>query len=103
MSYAIIATGGKQYRVEVGGKYRVENLDAASGETIEIHAVHMISNGETVTIGAPLLKDRVVKAIVLEHGRGDKVTIFKKRRRKGYQRKQGHRQGYTQIQITAIV
>lgn len=100
--YAVIKTGGKQYRVVPGEKLRVESLDAEVGAVLSLGSVLVIGDGETVQIGTPLVSGAEVKATVLSHGRGDKVQIFKLRRRKHYQKHQGHRQGYTEIEITAI-
>ena len=93
MSYAIIRTGGKQFAVESGQTLRVPSIDKQAGETVEIEA---LSNGEgaDMTFGAATLN-----ATVIAHGRGEKIIIFKKKRRKQYKRKQGHRQGYTEIKI----
>ena len=100
--YAVIKTGGKQYRVVPGEKLRVESLDANIGAELSLGSVLVIGDGEAVHVGTPLVSGAEVKAKVLSHGRGDKVHIFKLRRRKHYQKHQGHRQGYTEIEITAI-
>ena len=100
--YAVIKTGGKQYRVVPGEKLRVESLDANVGAELSLGSVLVIGDGEAVHVGTPLVSGAEVKAKVLSHGRGDKVHIFKLRRRKHYQKHQGHRQGYTEIEITAI-
>ena len=101
--YAVIETGGKQYRVAQNDVIRVEKLSAAEGETITFERVLMIGEGADCKIGAPLLEGSKVVADVEEHGRGDKVTIIKFRRRQKYRRKQGHRQSYTQLRIKEIV
>ncbi len=100
--YAVIETGGKQYRVSQGQRIKVEKLDAAAGDTVNLDKVLMLANGEDVKIGAPYIKGGQVTATVSSHGRGDKVRIVKFRRRKHYRKSQGHRQDYTEIEITAI-
>lgn len=100
--YAIIKTGGKQYRVSAGEKVRVETLDAEVGSEVVLDQVLMVADGDKVTLGKPLLAGAAVKATVVAHGRGDKVRIFKHRRRKHYQKHAGHRQNYTEIQISGI-
>lgn len=97
--YAVIRTGGKQYRVIPGEKLKVEKLSGDVGSNIVIDKVLMIADGDDVTIGAPLIAGATVPATVVSHGRGDKVMIFKFRRRKHYRKTQGHRQSYTEIQI----
>lgn len=97
--YAVIRTGGKQYRVIPGEKLKVEKLLGEVGSDITIDKVLMIADGDDVTIGAPLIAGATVPATVISHGRGDKVMIFKFRRRKHYRKTQGHRQSYTEIQI----
>ena len=101
--YAVIKTGGKQYRVEPGGQLRVEALAADVGAPVSFGDVLMIGEGEAVKLGTPTLQGAQVKATVLGHGRGDKVKIFKLRRRKHYQKHQGHRQNYTEVRIDEIV
>ncbi len=93
MSYAIIRTGGKQFAVESGQTLRVPSIDKKAGETLELETL-ATGEGADITFGAATLN-----ATVVSHGRGDKVIIFKKKRRKQYKRKQGHRQGYTEIKI----
>ncbi|MBU3694822.1 MAG: 50S ribosomal protein L21 [Rhodocyclaceae bacterium] len=100
--YAVIKTGGKQYRVEPGAKLRVETLEAEEGSTVSLDEVLMIADGDNVSVGSPLLAGASVKATVVAHGRGDKIRIFKMRRRKHYQKRMGHRQNYTEIQIESI-
>ena len=100
--YAIIKTGGKQYRVQAGLKLKIEQIPAEVGSELVIDQVLMIADGENISMGKPLLSGASVVAKVLEQGRHDKVRIFKMRRRKHYQRHQGHRQNYTEIQITGI-
>ena len=101
--YAIIKTGGKQYRVQSGEQLRVEALPADVGATVSIEQVLLVGNGEGVKVGAPFVSGAKVTATVLSHGRGDKVRIFKLRRRKHYQKTQGHRQSYTELRIDDIV
>jgi len=101
--YAIIRTGGKQYRVSSGEQVRVEALPADVGAAISFDQVLMVGAGDGVRVGAPLVSGAQVKATVLGHGRGDKVKIFKLRRRKHFQKSQGHRQNYTEVRIDDIV
>jgi large subunit ribosomal protein L21 len=100
--YAVIATGGKQYRVEKGGLLRVEKLAAEAGSTVEFDQVLMIADGDQVRLGSPLLSGGKVVATVQRHAKGDKVTIVKFRRRKHYLRQKNHRQHYTQVRVTEI-
>ena len=101
--YAIIKSGGKQYRVQAGEQVRVEALAAEVGSTVSLEEVLLVGTGDGVTVGAPLVSGAKVKATVVSHGRGDKVKIFKLRRRKHYQKTQGHRQSYTELRIDDIV
>ncbi|AMC35747.1 MAG: 50S ribosomal protein L21 [Iodobacter sp.] len=101
--YAVVKTGGKQYKVVVGQKLKVEQITADIDSQIVLNEVLMVADGEAVVIGAPLVAGASISATVVTHGRGDKVTIFKMRRRKHYQRHQGHRQNYTELRIDAIV
>ena len=100
--YAVIKTGGKQYKVEQGQKIRVEKIDAESGASVELDKVLMIADGENVTIGTPYVDGGKVTATITEHGRGKKVRIIKFRRRKHHKKTQGHRQAYTDLEITGI-
>jgi len=100
--YAVIKTGGKQYRVAAGEKIKVEQIPADVGAEITLDQVLMVGEGETVKIGTPIIAGAKVTAKVIAHGRGPKIKIFKMRRRKHYQKHQGHRQNYTEIQISAI-
>ena len=100
--YAVIATGGKQYRVSSGAKLKIEQIAADVGSEIVLDQVLMVADGENVTLGTPLLSGASVKAKIVSHGRGDKVRIFKMRRRKHYRKSQGHRQNYTEIEILGI-
>ena len=100
--YAVIKTGGKQYKVCAGEKIKVEQLSADIGQDIVIDQVLAVFDGADTRVGTPLLAGAAVKAKVLAHGRGEKVHIFKMRRRKHYQKRQGHRQNYTELQIESI-
>ncbi len=100
--YAVIMTGGKQYRVSQGDKVRVEKLDAAEGDSVELDTVLMVVDGDDMKIGAPVLEGGKVTAQVKAHGRGDKVEIIKFRRRTHHMKRQGHRQAYTELEITGI-
>ena len=100
--YAVIETGGKQYRVSQGQRIKVEKLDAAAGDTVNLDKVLMLANGEDVKIGAPYIKGGQVTATVASHGRADKIRVVKFRRRKHYRKSSGHRQDYTELEITAI-
>ena len=101
--YAVIKSGGKQYRVESGAQVRVETLAADVGAAVAFEEVLLVGNGDQVKVGAPLVSGAKVKATVVSHGRGDKVKIFKMRRRKHFQKHQGHRQNYTEVRIDDIV
>lgn len=101
--YAVIKAGGKQYRVAPGEKLRVELIPAEVGTQVELGPVLLVGDGESIRLGQPTLSGASVTATVLAHGRGEKVQIFKMRRRKHYQKHQGHRQGFTEVQIEAIV
>ena len=100
--YAVIKTGGKQYRVSSGEKIKVEQIPADVGSQITLDQVLMVADGDKVSIGAPLVAGATVQATVVAHDRADKVHIFKMRRRKHYQKTQGHRQNYTEIRVDAI-
>ena len=100
--YAVIKTGGKQYRVAVGQKLKIEQIPADIGQEISLDQVLSVGEGDTLKIGAPLVDGAKVTATVLAQGRHDKIKIFKMRRRKGYRRTQGHRQNYTEIRIEAV-
>jgi len=100
--YAVIKTGGKQYRVASGAKLKVEQIAAEVGSEIVLDQVLMFADGDNVSLGTPLVNGASVKAKVVAHGRGDKVRIFKMRRRKHYRKSQGHRQNYTEIEILDI-
>jgi large subunit ribosomal protein L21 len=100
--YAVVKTGGKQYRVSAGEKLKVEQIPADVGSEIVLGEVLLVADGEAVKMGAPLVDGASVTARVLGHGRGEKVHIFKMRRRKHYRKSQGHRQNYTEIEIVGI-
>lgn len=100
--YAVIKTGGKQYKVAAGDKIRVEQMPADIGAEITIDQVLAVGAGDQLSVGAPLVSGATVSATVLSHGRHDKVRIFKMRRRKHYRKSQGHRQYYTEVQIAGI-
>jgi large subunit ribosomal protein L21 len=101
--YAVIQTGGKQYRVKSGEQLKVELLAAEVGATVSFDRVLMLGEGDGVRVGAPFLDGAAVKATVVSQGRGEKIRIFKMRRRKHYAKTQGHRQGYTEVRIDEIV
>ena len=100
--YAVIKTGGKQYKVAAGEKIKIEQIAADVGQEITIDQVLAIGAGSELTVGTPLVAGASVVAMVLAQGRHDKVRIFKMRRRKHYQKRQGHRQNFTEIQISAV-
>ena len=102
MSYAVIKTGGKQYRVATGDKLKVEILPGDVGAELVIDQVLAVGQGDSLKVGAPLLAGATVNAKVLAQGKHDKVTIFKLRRRKHYAKHQGHRQRFTELEITGI-
>ena len=101
--YAVIQTGGKQYRVKSGEQLKVELLGAEVGASVSFDRVLMLGEGDGVKVGAPFVSGATVKATVVAQGRGEKVRIFKMRRRKHYAKTQGHRQGYTEVRIDEIV
>jgi large subunit ribosomal protein L21 len=100
--YAVIKTGGKQYRVREGDVLRVEKLEAEAGSTVEFDHVLMVGEGADVKLGSPLVDGAKVTAKVSEHGKGRKITIVKFKRRQDYRRTKGHRQPYTELRITGI-
>jgi large subunit ribosomal protein L21 len=100
--YAVIRTGGKQYRVATNQVIEVEKLDVEAGSSIELAEVLMVGEGESATIGSPLVAGASVTATVLEQGKGPKLIVFKKRRRKNFRRKTGHRQKLTVLRVTDI-
>ena len=99
--YAVVKTGGKQYKVSVGEKLKVEQIPAELDSQIELEVL-MIADGENIKVGSPVLAGAKVVAKIIAHGRGEKIRIFKMRRRKHYQKRQGHRQNFTQIEIVSI-
>ena len=101
--YAVIKTGGKQYKVAPGEKLKVEQIPADVGAEVILDQVLMVGDGDAVRVGQPTLAGATVKAIVLAHGRGEKIRIFKMRRRKHYQKHQGHRQNFTELRIESIL
>ena len=100
--YAVVKTGGKQYRVSAGEKLKVELIPADVGAQVTLDQVLMVGEGESVRVGTPTVAGVSVTATVVAQGRGEKVKIFKMRRRKHYQKHQGHRQNYTELRIDAI-
>ena len=100
--YAVIKTGGKQYKVAAGEKIKVELLEAEVGAVVVIDQVLAVGSGSELQIGAPLVAGATVTATVVTHGKHDKVRIFKMRRRKHYKKSQGHRQNYTELEISAV-
>ncbi|MFO8183889.1 MAG: 50S ribosomal protein L21 [Candidatus Aegiribacteria sp.] len=100
--YAIVETGGLQFRVEPGMKLNVPRLASDEGESVNLERVLLLEDGDDVQVGSPLVEGASVKAEVLEHGRGGKITVYKRKRRKGYERTRGHRQDYTRIEIKSI-
>jgi large subunit ribosomal protein L21 len=102
MTYAIIRTGGKQYRVEPGKTYRIPSLVGEAGGKVEFNDVLLGSDGSNVRTGVPSLSGAKVTGEIVKHGRGEKIVVFKFKRRKNYARKQGHRQGFTEVKINDI-
>lgn len=100
--YAVIKTGGKQYRVCAGQKLKIEQIPADIGQEISLDQVLSVGEGDALKIGTPFVSGAAVKATVLAQGRHDKIKVFKMRRRKGYRRQQGHRQNYTEIRIDTV-
>jgi large subunit ribosomal protein L21 len=100
--YAVVKTGGKQYKVAPGEKLKVEQIPADVGAQVVLDQVLMVGEGDNVRLGQPTVAGATVKATVVAHGRGEKVRIFKMRRRKNYHRTQGHRQNYTELKIDSI-
>ena len=101
--YAIIETGGKQYRAEPQGLLQIESVTGDVGSTVEFDAVRFVQTGEAPIVGTPTIPQALVKAEIVRHARTRSMTVFKKKRRKGYRRTRGHRQGFTQVRITEIV
>jgi large subunit ribosomal protein L21 len=101
MAYAVIKTGGKQFRIEAGKTVRVPSIDKPAGESLELDVL-MLGSDDATKVGSSLDSGVRVAATVVDHGRDDKIVVFKKKRRKHYKRKQGHRQGYTTLKIDSI-
>ena len=100
--YAVVKTGGKQYRVAAGEKIKVEQITADIGQEVSLSEVLAVGSGEGIVLGTPLVAGATVTAEIISHGRHDKVRIFKMRRRKHYQKHQGHRQNFTELSIESI-
>ena len=100
--YAVIKTGGKQFKVTEGETLKVEKLSTEVGKVLVLNSVLTLVDGDKVTIGKPMIKGASIDATVISHGKGDKVKIFKMNRRKGYRKSQGHRQSFTEIKINKI-
>ncbi len=100
--YAVFRTGGKQFRVEPGTRLRVPTLEAEEGTTVSFEQVLITSDGDAVSVGQPTVAGAFVKAEVLRHGKDRKIIVFKRKKRKGYRRKQGHRQKFTEIRVAEI-
>ncbi len=102
MPYAIIKTGGKQFRVEAGRTYKIPSLVGDAGGQIEFNEVLLGNDGSNIKTGVPSLSGAKVSGEIVRHGRGDKIIVFKQKRRKNYARKRGHRQGFTEVRINDI-
>jgi len=100
--YAIVRTGGKQYQVAQGERLRVEKLPGNVGDSIDLDEVLMLVDGENITVGQPLVEGAKISAKIVEQGKDKKVLVYKKKRRKGYEVKKGHRQFFTALEITSI-
>jgi len=100
--YAVFETGGKQFRAEVGKKVRIPSLEAEPGDSVTFDRVLLAGDGDDVSVGTPEVKGASVKAEVVRHGRDKKIIVFKRKRRKGYRKKQGHRQDFTEVRIDGI-
>jgi large subunit ribosomal protein L21 len=101
--YAVFRTSGKQFRAEPGLRLKLPSIAAEAGETITFSDVLLVSDGEAVKVGVPTVEGAAVTAEVLRHGRADKIIVFKRKRRKQYRKKQGHRQGFTEVRVAEIV
>jgi large subunit ribosomal protein L21 len=101
--YAIIQTGGKQYRVSPGDVLRVERLPGERGDEVTLDRVLLVSDGQELRVGMPLVADAAVKTRIVQQGKGKKVVVYKKKRRKNYRRRQGHRQLFTALQVQEII
>jgi large subunit ribosomal protein L21 len=102
LNYAVIKTGGKQYRISAGEKLKIEQISADVGSEFVMDQVYLVASNGNIKVGAPLVDGARVTATVVAHGRHDKIRIFKMRRRKHYRKQQGHRQNYTEIRIDGI-
>ena len=102
MPYAIIRTGGKQFRVEPGRTYKIPSLVGDEGTKVDFNDVLLGNDGNDAKVGVPALKGATVSGEIVRHGRGDKIIVFKQKRRKNYARKRGHRQGFTEVRINTI-
>ena len=100
--YAVVRTGGKQYRLGVGDSVKVEKLADEVGNIVELSQILMVSDGDEIKVGTPLVTGALVKAEIVGHGRNKKIRVFKMKRRKQYRRTQGHRQAFTQLKVTEI-
>ena len=100
--YAVVKSGGRQIRIEPGQQVRVDKMEALQGDTITLDQVLLVKDGDELKAGTPLLNGATVTATVMEQGRAKKIIVFKKKRRQGYQKKQGHRQDYTTLKIMSI-
>ncbi len=100
--YAIIQTGGKQYKVKEGDRLKVEKIPGEEGQAVNFKRVLLLSNNEDIKVGTPLLDNASVEAEILKNGKDKKILVFKKKRRKGYAKKQGHRQEFTEVKILKI-
>ena len=100
--YAVVRTGGKQYRLGIGDSIKVEKLPSEVGNIVELSQILMVSDGGEVKVGTPLVTGASVKAEIVGHGRNKKIRVFKMKRRKKYRRTQGHRQAFTQLKVTEI-
>ncbi|HEX2205631.1 MAG TPA: 50S ribosomal protein L21 [Longimicrobium sp.] len=100
--YAIIRTGGRQFRAEPGKTLRIPSLDIEPGQEVRFEDVLLGADGDSIKIGAPVVSGAAVTGEVVRHGRGEKIIIFKHKRRKNYRRKQGHRQGFTEVRVSDI-
>lgn len=101
MAYAIIRSGGKQFRADEGATLRLPSITKDVGESVELEAL-IVAAGDDIKVGSDAIGGAAVKATVVAHGRGDKIIVFKKKRRKTYKRRQGHRQGFTTVKIDSI-
>jgi large subunit ribosomal protein L21 len=102
MMYAVVEIAGQQFKVAPQEKIRVPSLAGKAGDGVTFDRVLLLGDDSSVTVGTPLVSNASVRGTILEHGRADKVTVFKKKRRKGYRVTRGHRQGYTRVEITSI-